>query len=241
MNYIIADNINFFDELKKELNAPSNTSDLSGVLISNEVKINKPDDCCLITRQPLELNYVTLTCNHKFNYLSLYKEVVNQKIPNHLETTWLAINEIKCPYCRTISNKLLPYIDYPDVTHKKCVNYPIKYCMQLHKCDWTIKTGKHKNSKCCKGAYQSKFGAYCEPHQKILKKKDKAAIETQTAQAVIWTSAHEEFNKKYKINDLKQILRFNKLKVGGIKKELIIRLCKLDTIKYMDNTDGILV
>ena len=46
------------------------------------------------------------------NLLPLYNEVIKQKtVINTFEITHLKINEIKCPYCREITSKLLPYID----------------------------------------------------------------------------------------------------------------------------------
>ena len=42
--------------------------------------------------------------------MPLFNEVINQKSYNGLETTYLSINQIKCPYCRYITNKLMPYI-----------------------------------------------------------------------------------------------------------------------------------
>ena len=34
---------------------------------------------CLISNTKLETNYITLDCNHKFNFLPLYYEIVYQK------------------------------------------------------------------------------------------------------------------------------------------------------------------
>ena len=56
MNYIIEDNINFFSELKKELNDSSN----------KETKSEKNEDICLITHQPLSENYITLALQALF-------------------------------------------------------------------------------------------------------------------------------------------------------------------------------
>ena len=40
---------------------------------------------CLISNELLVCNYITLECNHKFNYLELYNEVVEQKTKKMLE------------------------------------------------------------------------------------------------------------------------------------------------------------
>jgi hypothetical protein len=72
------------------------------------------NDVCLITNQPLTENYVTLDCNHKFNYMPLFNDIKNHKKKfNSLEAHRLGQNEIRCPYCRNKQKKLLPY--YPSM------------------------------------------------------------------------------------------------------------------------------
>lgn len=55
---------------------------------------------------PLTYNFIKLPCNHSFNYLPLYNELT-------LTNTYK--RSIKCPYCRTLSSKLIPYIPLPGV------------------------------------------------------------------------------------------------------------------------------
>ena len=148
MNYKIENDMNFFIELKKEL----------GDILPIESDVSHNNNICLITHQPLEVNHVTLTCRHKFNYLPLYNEVVIQKKNyNYLEITRLALYQIKCPYCRTITNKLLPYIEHPDVSYIRGVNYPLRYCMTLCTCKWIIRSGKNKNNICERQAYETEL------------------------------------------------------------------------------------
>jgi len=65
---------------------------------------------CLITYAPLNATSVTLQCNHSFNYLPLYKYVVNSKLKfNNMEYQALKQNQIKCPFCRSVQNELLPH------------------------------------------------------------------------------------------------------------------------------------
>ena len=91
MNYVIEDNINFYDLLNNY-----NQDDT--------VKKEK----CLISNLDLDENYITLVCGHKFNYYPLYQEIIRQKtIQNLCEVTKLKLNQIKCPYCRNITNNLL--------------------------------------------------------------------------------------------------------------------------------------
>ena len=209
MNYIIENNINFFDELKKELS------------IENNKHLDTNDNICLISNEILKDNFITLSCNHKFNYLPLYNEVINQK--NYtgyaLEITHLLINQIKCPYCRTITNKLLPYIEELGIQRKRGVNYPSKYCMKLYNCQWN-KSSKNKCSVLCnKEAYKTQNGIYCNTHQKLVTKKQNKLDNKSVT--IHLSDEYKAINKKYKVVELKQILRDNKKLIGGTKSELI--------------------
>jgi hypothetical protein len=115
--YNIEDNINFYDELYKTLD-------------DNDEK--QENNICMITGLPLIDNFVTLECNHKFNYNALYKEIYNQKFKfktyvkeylNKIDIEKLRKSGkdyfFKCPYCRNIQITLLPYYDN--------INYPKVY------------------------------------------------------------------------------------------------------------------
>ena len=71
MNYSIEGNIDFYGELLNSL--------CESTIESKNNRENKNDELCLITQQPLEEHFVTLECNHKFNYLPLFKEIKRQK------------------------------------------------------------------------------------------------------------------------------------------------------------------
>ena len=208
MNYIIENNIDFFSELNKE--------------ISN----NKTDEICLLTHQQLEENYITLSCGHNFNYIPIYNEVCNQKKDNYLETTYLLVNQIKCPYCRSITNKLLPYIEHKDVVYRRGVNYPLRYCMALYNCQW-MKYGKKEQCLCNKGAFKSEYGIFCSRHFNLCKNKQIKQLKKQQIESV-WTPGYEKINKNYNVSQLRQILRDNKKQykiiISGNKKELIHRI-----------------
>jgi hypothetical protein len=97
MKYIIEDNLNFFD------------------LLHNQ-EINKDEekkDVCLITGEQLKDHFITMECNHKFNYIPLYNDLRYHKFElnsNELSGK-LCYNEIRCPYCRTKSFQLIPYYE----------------------------------------------------------------------------------------------------------------------------------
>jgi len=200
--------IDFFSELNKELS--NNNTDL--------------DNKCLITQTKLQDNYITLSCNHNFNYIPLYNEVVKQKTRcNSFETTILKLNEIKCPYCRTINEQLLPFIDMPGVNLIRGVNCPKKLSMKLHSCEWKFKNGKNKGTRCDKSAIKTDTGCFCDKHSKKLFNNKLPIIED-----------YKNICKHYKISDLKNILKSLKLKVSGNKSELISRLLN---VNYQFNTN----
>lgn len=136
-------------------------------------ELNKPDDCeeiltddktCLITGKPLEQNSITLECKHSFNYTSLFKEVCRQKTYNVHDPMPLRVWEMKCPYCRQITNNILPFI--PTVINKlvRGVNMPSVYCMIFKPCDHVFRQGSHKGDKCNKNGFESVYGNVCEKH-----------------------------------------------------------------------------
>ena len=70
-------------------------------------------------------------------------EVKNQKRYNINETTYLRQNEMKCPYCRVITPKLMPYIPYYSGVHKIYgVNAPKHFSMDHRYCKWKFKSNR---------------------------------------------------------------------------------------------------
>lgn len=125
---------------------------------------DKDEECCLITDDTLEEDHVKLVCNHKFNYIPLYKELSNQKNRNYLETSKLHTNQIKCPYCRTIQDGLIPFNKrYPELK-KKGVNYPPSKYFKSNKCCKILSSGKRKGQPCNIGC----FSEFCKKHSKPL-------------------------------------------------------------------------
>ena len=120
INYNIKDvkNIkNETDDFYKLLKSMQETE--GGEECENSIINHDPntDNVCLISGEPLKENSLTLKCNHTFNYKYLYNEVCNQKNRNnpthHLESFKVRYNQIKCPYCREISNQLIEGIRKP--------------------------------------------------------------------------------------------------------------------------------
>jgi hypothetical protein len=94
----------------------------------------------------------------------------------NLETTKLHYDEIKCPYCRAITPKLLPYYPYPDVNQIKYVNSPSGLCLKGVGCEYyKMFPGKDKNKSCVYSpTYSPAHGLLCKTHtKKVISKENK--------------------------------------------------------------------
>lgn len=204
-NYIIEDDINFFDELNKE---------------NDENEIN--EHICLLTHLPLLDNYITLPCNHKFNYLDLYNEIYNLKHAGfkYKYCQNLSSENIRCPYCRKTFKLSLPFIPIYNLPANNLI-FSNKNKLSLYNCTYKNKSGKNKNELCnnCY-AFKSKLGIYCNKHYNLEQ-------------------------KKYKINEEKKILSLDpnftilnkktKLELEAICREkgIIFKGSKFDIIKKL--------
>lgn len=109
--------------IKFEYNSSVKSSEKCTKYFAEQLDIDTSDDeenqtfgidtnKCLITLSPLDNNHVTLECGHKFNYNAIFNDVYNhKKIFQHLESIRLKDNQLRCPYCRNIQQKILPYIE----------------------------------------------------------------------------------------------------------------------------------
>ena len=119
----------------------------------------------LISNNNLEVDCITLLCGHKFNYEPLFNEIKQQKNTfNNLEITKLRFNQLKCPYCRNVQNKILPYkFKYNNIPKIKGINFPVEYSMDQRTCEYKFCSGKRKNEMCNKRKYffkHLKFSLY---------------------------------------------------------------------------------
>lgn len=212
MSYIVENDFDFYEQLFYEL-------------CDKDLKQDKQEDnICLLTYEKLCDNFIILNCNHKFNYIPLYNEIFKQKtVYNHLETKHLTIGQIKCPYCREITNGLLPYIKHENTILKRGVNYPSKYCLKINNCNWIYSSGKYKNKRCNKSAYILDGNIYCSCHHAQFNKKQEKILNSHVINSS-WGEKEENISKKYNLVKLKAILKENNLKLGGNKKELILRI-----------------
>ena len=190
MNYEIENNYDWKSELFKKIDS----------------NIDIDISLCLISGEPLDLGYITLPCNHSFNYKSLYKELVIQKKSKSLfEINILRYNQIKCPYCRKIYNNLIPHLNITSCPKVHGINYPEKYCFDFHKCSHI---NKDNLSLCNKPAFYTKNGYFCNKHLK---------------NEITYNQNDIDYNK-LTIPFLKEILKKNNCKISGNKKELIERI-----------------
>lgn len=125
-------------------------------------------DKCLITHEPLDETAVKLECGHSFNYMPLYNYVLNSKTKfNNMERKSLKVSQIKCPFCRSIQDGLLPVPPYgveaKSIHGVNCVEYsPIMSgtCCYTGGCKSTyVYIAYHDNN------------TYCFAHRTVMKKK----------------------------------------------------------------------
>tara|TARA_X000000368_G_scaffold404912_1_gene381485 strand:+ start:603 stop:1565 length:963 start_codon:yes stop_codon:yes gene_type:complete len=174
----------FFNLLQSELNKTQNEN------------IQK----CLISNEPLLHNTkITLLCKHSFNYEPLFKEIKIQKTRfNNLETQRLKTYQIKCPYCRTTQNGILPYkTGYSKIDY---VNWPEKYAYKPYKCGYIFLSGKKKGHSCNRPCSEK----HCKQHIRIIQKRKlkqislPPVINEKISINTITNSFFLECKKKYK-------------------------------------------
>jgi hypothetical protein len=167
--YKLEGGVDFYTEL-------SNT-ELSNTELSNTELSNIDDDnaeVCNITGENLLQYNVTLICGHKFNYESIYNEVKSQKLPqpgynyNKSSAKKLSVKQMKCPLCRNIQPKILPWIpSFLNCPKIYGVNSPPTYSMYLNRCNHNLKSGKKRGEKCNKVCNEEQ----CKLHIALAKKK----------------------------------------------------------------------
>ena len=162
------------DDFNKKLN----------ILLCDQDEYEDLEKNCLICNNKLEEDCITLICGHKFNYSSIFNEIKNQKKQNlYYESQKLKSHQIKCPYCRTIQNGLLPYRDgYPTITY---VNWPRKLQFLPNICEYIFKSGKRKGVQCDKRCCEN----FCSNHEKIMERKKEREAKKNITNTLIYTTA----------------------------------------------------
>jgi hypothetical protein len=128
------------------------------------------------------------------------------------------MNELKCPYCRQVTPNILPYVPcVPSVCKIIGVTIPAKYSLPHKKCCWIFKSGNNKGSVCSSYGFTSEHGDYCDKHWRSMSKNK--IIETTE-----WTNKMQDLYNTNNMNQLRELLRENNMKVSGNKRELVIRI-----------------
>jgi hypothetical protein len=192
-NYIIEGNFDFYKELYESLDDSDNNIDESSAQV------------CLISNTPLTKHFVELECKHTFNYVPLFKDLVNHKTKfSSLDTHRLKVNEIRCPYCRHKQGSVLPYIEEIGLPKEHGVNWINMDLMsttnvvdlKLGQCCWG-------NGYECSAIHVLTNGTtnmdYCYYHYKLTAKKAMMAQKLKIkleAKALIAQQKAEEKQKK---------------------------------------------
>lgn len=194
MNYIIEDNINFFEELNNTCDDNNNISDTH---FDND---NNHENECLISYKPLDENSIKLHCGHRFDFNALYIEISNQKtIKNRYSNVILKTHQIKCPYCRNIQDSLLPHIKInSSMNYIYGVNSPVNYCMDFHKCSYIFKSGKNKNTPCMNSGFYKNTKCLCSTHHKVQDKTNQKKVEKNICTALLKSGKNKGLTCKCK-------------------------------------------
>lgn len=161
---------------------------------SNDDNLNSEEEDvvpthCLISHEVLDQNFISLPCNHYFNFFPLYNELLRNNVRSDLPN-------IHCPYCRTCHVKtVLPRVKLnKTMVYKFGVNQPAEFCLPFHSCKYVYSSGKQKGNICDSTAYVSNNGTYCPTHHKTVQiKKERENIKKEK----------EEQKEKMKLEKLK--------------------------------------
>ncbi len=192
-NYIIEGNFDFYKELYESLDSSDNNMD------------EQLAQVCLISNTPLTKHFVELECKHKFNYVPLFKDLVNHKTKfSSLDTHRLKVNEIRCPYCRNKQDSLLPYIEELGLPKEHGVNWiNMELMSTINVIDLKIGQCCWGNGHECSAIHVLTNGStnldYCYYHYKLTAKKAMMAQKLKQKlelKALIAQAKAEEKQKK---------------------------------------------
>jgi hypothetical protein len=193
--YKIENNLNFYE------------------LLNNNKKEDE-SNICLISHNKLDNTKTTLPCGHSFNYINIYKEVYNQKKKQPI-MKYIKKNQMQCPYCRTIHDKILPFLSLDSIKRIKYVNHPSSLQYTVHKCKF-----KTANGLCNKQCHEN---GYCNRHLKYI---DKEVLYNEYIEGTKSITNYKEIP----VVVLKKILKKKKIKqYSKLKKNELIKLLKEST------------
>ena len=211
-NYIIEGNFDFYKELYESLDDSDNNNNID----------ESSAQVCLISNAPLTKHFVELECKHAFNYVPLFKDLINHKTKfSTLDTHRLKVNEIRCPYCRNKQGNVLPYIEELGLPKEHGVNWINMELMstsnvvdlKLGQCCWG-------NGNECSAIHVLTNGSsnldYCYYHYKLTARKmlmaHKLKIKLEAKALVAQQKAEEKQKKLDAKNESKLAKALNKKK-----------------------------
>ncbi len=107
-------------------------------------------ELCLISKETME-HEIKLPCNHSFEYIYLYHEIIQQK-----KTSTKGFN---CPYCRAFYEHSIPYYELEGIEKKTKINYHPSKTLPLLTC-----------LLCSSPGHLFTHGCYCISHSKLKRK-----------------------------------------------------------------------
>lgn len=191
-------------------------------LYLNQIIDYDDDNKCLISNEELTDNNIELICGHKFNYLPLYYEIFFQKYKQIHQNDLLKINQIRCPYCRTITNNILPFYSIYPVKKINGITIPEKYSMEINKCQYV----KKNKTTCNKNAFKFNNMYCCNIHFNKIKLNNEETSLNNNHEKVALDYDINLYNqyKKMKVVELKELLKHKQHHIYGNKETLIKRL-----------------
>ena len=131
-------------------------------------------DVCLLSGSPLTPSAVCLPCGHSFNYYNLFREIRVQKrtgTTSHLEDVRLRSSQFKCPYCRTVFDKLIPFVAEAGVSHLPGVNSTVSgKILNVYPCKHVLTRGARKGEACGKCSVPPFERRLCASHAALAAK-----------------------------------------------------------------------
>ena len=217
-----SDNIDFFAELKKI----QSTNTTNTIIHTDNI------EKCLISNEPLSDYYITLPCNHKFNYLPLLNACIENNKVQYKKNQQL---RTKCPYCKRRYKECLPYNPLLEKKRHYNINSPTSAGFSNGKCGYIYKSGKNKGLSCNASSYYN----LCSLHLKTLNKsqckpckkstdstKSNTDIIAELSKVNISTITHDDL-KKYTVVSLRKLAKINnKRGFSKLKKNDLISLIK---------------
>ena len=175
------------------------------------------EDLCLVTAAPLGENHVTLGCGHKFGYEALYAELrlLREWAKRPYDTNYVTSREIRCPYCRSVTAGVLPYVPSLIPERTNGLNGPQSFCIGQQPCGHTLTRGARKGEVCGKAGFSHNGKAVCPIHWRSAK----TAAETGE-----WSPVHEKLFRARTVRGLRELLRLANLPISGPKRTLVSRL-----------------